>query len=251
MTKQFAPRAAIEAAASALGLDLSARQAEQLTSFIDELLEWNERMNLTAITDPAEIATKHILDSFTAAPLLRSRIGAADGSLIDVGAGGGFPGLPLAIALPTMQTTMIDSTGKKVAFLEHAVAAIGLHNARAAHATAEEAGRSLDHRGRYDAAIARAVGSVATLVELLVPLLRVGGFAVLMKKLSAVDVEVSAAERALAELHASVEEIADVSMSQLPDRGLIVVRKIDETPMAYPRRPGIPRRRPIAIAVNN
>jgi 16S rRNA (guanine527-N7)-methyltransferase len=243
LSEQFPMLSVVAPAAARLGIELADRQIEELAHLSGELLAWNERVNLTSITDPHDVAIRHILDSLTVVPVVRS-IEAS--GLVDVGSGGGFPGLPIAIAMPSVQITLVDATAKKVAFLEHAIERLGLPNARAVHSTAEELGRAPEHRGAYDAAVVRAVGSVATLIELLVPLLRVGGRAILMKKRSAVDAEIAAAALALDALHASLDEVAEVEVEDLlPDRALVVVRKVEETPDRFPRRPGVPRRRPL------
>ena len=252
-----------------MGLELTEDQLQALTRLSVELLAWNERVNLTAITDPRDIAIRHVLDSLTVVPILASAggggfppplrgRGGGEGQsapavpperplgVVDVGSGGGFPGLPITIVLPHLYVTLVDATAKKVAFLDHVVQTLGLANARAIHSTAEELGRAPEHRGAYDAAVARAVGSVATLVELLVPLLRLGGHAILMKTRAALEDEIAAAAPALDALHASVEQVVEADLGDLlPDRALVVIRKTEETTGQFPRRPGVPRRRPL------
>ena len=240
-------RSIVAPAAARIGVDLADAQIEALSSLAGELLAWNQRVNLTSITEPREVAIRHVLDSLTVVPALRETL--SPPLIVDIGSGGGFPGLPIAIALPDAQITLIDATAKKVAFLQHAIEKLGLPNARAIHSTAEELGRAPDHRGSYDVAIVRAVGSVATLVELLVPLLQVGGRAILMKTRSAIDAEMLAASKALEELHVSVDRLVDVDPSDLlPDRALAILTKIAETPDRFPRRPGVPRRHPLKCA---
>jgi 16S rRNA (guanine527-N7)-methyltransferase len=246
--EQFPIRAIVAPAAARMGVDLSEQQLAQLERLCVELLNWNERVNLTSITDPHDVVIRHVLDSLTVIPLLRAweRAWERDPTLVDIGSGGGFPGLPIAIALPRFQVTLVDATAKKVGFLQHAIETLDLANARAIHSTAEELGRLPEHREAYDAGVVRAVGSIGTLVELLVPLLRVGGRCILMKKRSAVDEELVAAAPALDGLRAAVEQTVEVDAGDLlVDRALVVVHKLEETPERYPRRPGVPRRRPL------
>jgi 16S rRNA (guanine527-N7)-methyltransferase len=231
-----------------MAVDLGEQQLAQLERLCAELLSWNERVNLTSITDPHDMAIRHVLDSLTVIPLLQSwgRAWGQDLALVDIGSGGGFPGLPIAIALPSFRVTLVDATAKKVGFLQQAIETLGLANARAIHSTAEELGRLPEHREVYDAGVVRAVGSIGTLVELLVPLLRVGGRCILMKKRSAVDEELIAAAPALDVLRAAVERTVEVDAGDLlADRALVVVHKLEQTPERYPRRPGLPRRRPL------
>lgn len=232
--------------AGALGLELSPDQVRSFTLLADELVAWNERAHLTAITDRDEIQTKHFVDSLTAVPTILRRLYGEKGSLVDVGSGGGFPGLPIAIVARELDVTLVEATRKKVAFLEHAIRVLALENARPLWGRAEELARSPAHRERYDFAIARGVGTATTLVELLVPFLRVGGWGVLMKTGPAVETELKDATVALDQLKAEVEAVVPVGVpGLLEDRALIVVRKTQPTGAPYPRRSGIPRRRPL------
>jgi 16S rRNA (guanine527-N7)-methyltransferase len=246
LAQQSEPRALVLAGAAAIGITLGPAQIEQLALLSDTLLAGNARANLTAITDPSQVAVKHLVDSLTLVPFLREALGEAGGSLVDVGTGAGLPGLVLAIALPFCDVTLIEATARKVAFLEHAVEVLRLPNVRVVSGRAEDIGREPAHREYYDAAVVRAVGGVATLVELLAPLLRVGRVALLMKTHSRAGTEIERAAHALAELHSRVERIVDLSIpGLLEDRALVVVRKEEPTPERYPRRSGLPERRPL------
>lgn len=201
-------------------------------------------MNLTSVTDPSEIEVKHFLDSLTLAPAVQE-LAHGTGRLADVGSGGGFPGLPLAIAFPWLRVSLMEATAKKIDFLRHVVRELRLTNAHVVHGRAEMLAREADQRESYDLATARAVGSTATLVELLTPFLRVGGVALLMKTGAAAASEVHDAAGALRQLFAEVEEIRGVDAPGLADRALIVIRKKAPTLPDYPRRPGVPERRPL------
>jgi 16S rRNA (guanine527-N7)-methyltransferase len=232
--------------ATALGITLHATQREQFSALARELIDGSVRANLTSITDPDEIEVLHFVDSLTPVPLLRAYLGTSGGTLVDVGAGAGLPGLALAIVLPQHDVTLVEATAKKARFISHAIDVLRLANARVVAGRAEDVARLPEHRERFDVAIARAVGSVAALVELLVPLVRVGGRAVLMKTRAQAEVEVEEAARSLGELHGRVERVADVALpGLLNDRALVVVRKDEATPERYPRRAGVPQRRPI------
>lgn len=245
MSPQSAGSPLLQRGAADLGLTLTGEHEARYRALAEELTRWNRRANLTAITDVGEIEVKHVLDSLTVVAVVRGRVPRTGGSLIDVGSGAGFPGLPLAIALPEVEVTLLEATGKKVRFLEHVIQVLGLPNARILHARAEEAARDLAHRERYDVAVARAVATASTLVELLVPLLRVGGWAILMKTAAATE-EVAKAGSALERLEAVVEALIPTTLPGLLDeRVLVVLRKEAPTPEIYPRRPGIPQRRPL------
>lgn len=246
MDEQFLPSPRLLAALAAIGIELDERQRHQIAVHVQELLDWNRRMNLTAITDPDEIEIKHVLDSLVAVPLIRRRRRGTRDRLVDVGTGAGFPGLPLAVALPDVDVTLIEATGKKVAFLHHVIARMAITNVRAVHGRAEDLGHETGMRAAADFAVARAVGRTATLCELLMPLLAVGGWALLWKTRAGAEREIAEAGPALAILGGQVEEVADLSVPGLLEgRVCVVIRKVAPTPDAYPRRPGIPQRRPL------
>ncbi len=247
MSEQFAsPR--LLAALEGLDVQLDSEQVHQLETLGHELVTWNERVNLTAITDPPEVEIKHVLDSLVAIPLIRARLGGTHGNLVDVGAGAGFPGLPLAIALQALDVTLLEATGKKVQFLNHAIDVLGIGNARAVHGRAEEIGHAPELRERAEFAVARAVGRVAALCELTLPFVAVGGWALLWKTRTAAVEEVKEARGALATLGGVLEEIVDVSVPRLLEgRVCVVLRKTAHTPAGYPRRPGMPQHKPLGV----
>ena len=211
-----------------LGVD--PRWIDPLEKFSNLLLEKNQVMNLTAITEPDQVATLHLLDSlavWTVHPM--------DGQqVIDVGTGAGFPGLPLKIAHPDLQLTLLDSLGKRVAFLEEVCAALGLTGVQCVHGRAEEF--AADHRESYDAAMSRAVANLRMLSELCLPLVKVGGVFLSMKSTDCEE-ELSDAKGAIHLLGGKTERVVDYTIpgTDVTHR-VIVIRKVSPTPKKYPRR---------------
>jgi 16S rRNA (guanine527-N7)-methyltransferase len=231
------PPAAFLEAAERLGLLFEPGDLERLGRYLELLLEANERFNLTAVKDPDEAWMRHVLDSLTLLPYLATL---DTGRVIDVGSGGGLPGLPLAVGLPDLHFTLLEATGKKANFLAETAAALDLDNVRVVSDRAETIGRDrADHRERYDAVVARAVGKLAVLLELAVPLVKVEGYVLAIKGQAAAD-EVKAARNALHRLHARVNDLL-----QTPTGTVVVIEKLRSTPKLYPRRPGEPKRAPL------
>lgn len=228
--------------AAELGLTLSNRELDQFARYENLLLEWNQRMNLTAIEDRAEIRRRHFLDALTCLTVTGDLAGRR---VVDVGTGAGFPGLPLKIHVPTMYLTLIESTHKKTRFLAEVVRRLELASVTILTTRAEMAGRDPTHRAQYDWALARSVAALPVLVEYLLPLCRVGG-TVLAQKGAGVDEEVDAAREAIDILGGGLPAIQAV---QLPGRDqhhyLVTIPKVAPTPDAYPRRPGLPAKRPL------
>ncbi len=224
-------------------LELSAGQLAAFEIYARELLDWNQRINLTRITEPQEIITKHFLDSLSVALALADL--PANLSLIDVGAGAGFPGLPLKIALPHLRLTLLEATGKKTKFLEHVIELLHLSDTRVVTARAEEAGRDPAHRQRYDVAVARAVAALPVLAEYTLPLVKPGGRVIAQKGQSPAE-EARAAANALGILGGRLQQILPVAVAGLDEqRHLLVIQKTKTTPPQYPRRPGLPAKKPI------
>lgn len=238
--------AALVEGAAALGLMLDAAQVERFARYRELLLDWNSRINLTAITDPEEVVTRHFLDSLTCAPLLSSSESlAARPHLLDVGAGAGFPGLPLAIALPSWDVTLLEATGKKVRFLEAVIGEIGLTNAHVLAGRAEEVAHQRAYRARFDAVTARAVASLPTLLEYCTPFARVGGTMIFPKKGDLSD-ETAVGQRAAALLGARLLDTVPVTLPALTDgRVLVVAHQEHLCPPQYPRPAGAPVKRPL------
>jgi 16S rRNA (guanine527-N7)-methyltransferase len=232
------------AEARAFGLDLDPEALAKLQRYYALLIEGNRKTNLTRITDEREAVVKHFLDSLTVLSVLPREWRDQKLSFIDVGAGAGFPGIPLLIACPNWHGTLLDATGKKVAFLAESIQALGL-DGLALHGRAEEVARDPAHRDRYDLAFARAVAEMSALSELCLPFVKVGGRFVAMKGLTG-EAELDKARKAIRLLGGS--EIA-VSVLELPEgmgeRRLIMVSKAAPTPKAYPRRTGMPTQKPL------
>lgn len=229
-----------ETARSLLDLRLTAHHLDAFNWYATELRDWNQRVNLTAITDPVEIEIKHFIDSLTL-----SRIVDRSGSLADVGSGAGFPGIPLKILCPQLQVTLIEATAKKVRFCQHVIDGLGLSGIRAVHARAEALGRTEAHRARYDWVVGRAVASMAILAEYCLPLLKIGGTMIAMKGETG-PAEAHEAEDAIHLLGGRMRQLVSFELPKVTEtRHLIVVDKISATPAEYPRRPGMPVKRPI------
>ena len=206
------------------------------------LLAWNEAINLTAIREPGEVARAHVLDSLSAVPLLR---GLGIGRLLDLGSGGGFPGIPLSAALGADRVLLVDSVGKKVQFLSVVIKAVGLRSTTAAEqARAEALARDPRDREAWPAVTARAVASLADLVEVALPLMAPGGVLVVWKGASA-EREVEAAEGALRALRAGPVRVVDAGVPGLEDHRLVVVPRGGPIDARFPREPGERRRRPL------
>lgn len=240
------PRDFIEQAAS-LGIEFDADDFARLARYLELLLDANTRFNLTAITDPAEAWRRHILDSLTLLPLIESAREAREGGeplrVIDVGSGGGLPGMALACVMPHVRFTLLEATGKKAKFLQETARALGLENVEVVNARAETIGQDhRDHRARYDLVLSRAVGPLPVLLELTVPLAKVGG-AVLAIKGERAAQEATDAKGALHLLHAAVVDLRPTLTGTI-----IVIDKSRATPRLYPRAPGEPKRRPLGRA---
>ena len=199
------------------------------------LAEWNERMNLTAITDPVEVAEKHFADSLAALPYLKPGM-----QVIDVGTGAGFPGVPLLIMEPKLKLTLADSLHKRLTFLDALLKELGLR-AELVHGRAEDLGQNRLHRERFDAATSRAVANLPVLLELTTPFVKVGGSAIAYKGDAAEELE--KAKSAAFLLHVQLRQVE--LASDLGKRCLIFADKKAPTPKAYPRKAGTPNRKPL------
>ncbi len=224
------------------GIHLTGRQVVALITFERELLAWNEKFNLTAIRDPEGIRTKHFLDSFSCVLAWREN---PPRRLIDIGTGAGFPGIPLKILYPSMQLTLVESVGKKANFCRHMVGTLKLDAVEVVTARAEDVGQMPAHREAYDWAVARAVANMSVLAEYLLPLVQVGG-AMLAQKGPGGPVETHKAEEALRLLGGRTRQLLPVTLPGVADeRFLVVVDKVAATPPQYPRKPGVPAKKPL------
>lgn len=221
---------------------LSGRQVMALLTYEKELLEWNQKFNLTAIRDAESIRTKHFLDSFSCVLAWKA---SPPNQLIDVGTGAGFPGIPIKILYPNLKLTLVESVGKKAMFCQHIVRVLSLEQVEVIQARAEDLGQDPRHREKYDWAIARAVANLNVLSEYLIPLAKIGG-AVLAQKGESGPAEAQSAEEAMKLLGGKLKQLIPVTLPGVADeRYLVVVEKVAATPPRFPRKPGIPMKQPL------
>lgn len=221
---------------------ITGRQAMALITYEKELIEWNQKFNLTAIRDTESIRTKHFLDSFSCILAWKA---SPPNHLIDIGTGAGFPGIPLKILYPSLKLTLVESVGKKAMFCQHIVRVLGLDHVNVVHARAEDLGQNEEHREKYDWAVARAVANLNVLSEYLIPLVKVGGMALAQKGESG-PAEAQSAEKAMELLGGKLKQLIPVNLpGVVEDRYLVVVEKVVATPPKYPRKPGIPMKQPL------
>jgi len=225
--------------AKKIGIELEEGQVQKFYQYMDLLLEWNEKINLTAITEPKEIILKHFIDSLTIAKQIE------DGKrLIDVGTGAGFPGIPLSIIKEEVEITLLDSLNKRIIFLQEVINTLELKNIKAVHARVEEFAKNKKERSQYDMATSRAVAPLNVLLEYLLPLVKVEGKCICMKGSNIEEVKASA--KALSILGGEIEEIEKITLPESDmNRHIIIVKKKKETPAKYPRKPGTPTKKPI------
>jgi 16S rRNA (guanine527-N7)-methyltransferase len=223
-------------------VQLSAPQLIALAAYEKELIEWNQKFNLTAIRDKESIHSKHFLDSFSCVLAWKTL---PPTHLVDVGTGAGFPGIPLKILYPALKLTLVESVGKKAMFCQHVVRVLGLEQVNVVQARAEDLGQNLQHREKYDWAVARAVANLNVLSEYLIPLVKVGGN-VLAQKGESGPAEAQSAEKAMELLGGKLKQLIPVHLPGVADdRYLVVLEKVAATPPRYPRKPGIPMKLPL------
>lgn len=225
---------------STMGVRFSVEQMDKFYKYMNLLIEWNEKMNLTAIIEPNEIILKHFIDSITILKDIK------DGStVVDVGTGAGFPGIPLSIMNPTLKITLVDSLNKRLIFLQEVINELDLKNVELVHARAEEFGRNKKYREKFDVATSRAVANLATLSEYLLPLVKINGKAISMKAGNASQ-EIEDAKKAIKTLGGNINNIEEFKLPQSDiGRTIIIIDKISGTPGKYPRKPGTPAKEPI------
>lgn len=229
-------------ARSLFGLTLTPEQQRAFRTLAAELLAWNQHINLTAITEPDQIETRHFLDSIAVVRAVTLQPGQR---VIDVGAGAGFPGLPLRILFPKIALTSVEATSKKTDFIRHVANRLDMPDVTVLHARAEEIGQDAAHREYYDVALARAVAYLPVLAEYLLPLVRIGGKMIALKGESAAR-EASEAEAALRLLGGEMKRLIAVELPEVAEtHHLIVIEKVAATPAQYPRRVGVPSRKPL------
>lgn len=228
-----------------LNIPLNEKQLSQFLDYADILREWNEKINLTAITDDEGIATKHFLDSLTA-----FKTGVVKGKVIDVGTGAGFPGLVLKIANPEIELTLLDSLNKRIVFLNDVCERLGIGDVETVHARAEDGGRDRKYRGQFDTVVSRAVARLSVLSEWCMPFLKQGGYFLALKGPLA-DAELNDARRAVKILGGKIEDVmeADIPFTDLKHK-IIIIKKVGQTPLKYPRKSGIATKTPIGTCYN-
>lgn len=225
-----------------LGIQLTTRQLAAFDRYEKELVEWNERFNLTAIRDIPGIRTKHFLDSLTCLLALKDT---SPKKLIDIGTGAGFPGIPIKIVCSNLQVTLVESVGKKAEFCRHIVKTLGLERVEVVQARAEEIGQVPAYREKYDWAVARSVANMPILAEYLLPLVHING-AMLAQKGQNGPAETQLAEKAIHMLGGHLRQLRPINLPGVAeDRYLIVVDKVAATPPRFPRRVGVPAKTPL------
>ena len=232
----------VQEARTLFNVHLTGRQVLSLITYERELIDWNQKFNLTAIRDQESIRTKHFLDSLSCVQAWQAR---PPNRLVDVGTGAGFPGIPLKIIYPGMKITLVESVGKKAMFCQHIVRVLGLENVEVIQARAEDLGQKAEHREKYDWAVARAVAQMNVLVEYLLPFVKIGGI-VLAQKGESAPAEVQEAEKAMKLLGGKVKHLLPVNLPGVADdRYLVLIDKVAATPPKYPRKAGLLAKQPL------
>jgi len=229
--------------ATELGIDLAPDQLEQFEAYYREIIEWNRKMNLTRITGYEEVQVKQFLDSLTVIPQM-DKYG-NEIRIIDVGSGVGMPGIPVKIVCPSVKMTLLEATAKKVQFLRYVIDKLGLEDFEVINGRAEEIAHQHQYRERYDMVLSRAVATLPVAVELALPFCIQGGLFITQKK-GNIEQEISQSSTAIAEMGGELRDIKQVEIKRLNDgRKIVVIEKVKPTPARYPRRPGMPAKRPI------
>ena len=227
-------------AVKSLGMELSEEQIRQFEAYRAGVLEWNEKVNLTAITDPEEFEMKHFADSVMSAG---NDIMKNAKKIIDVGTGGGFPGIPLAILFPEKQFTLMDSLGKRIKIIDQLAKEIGIKNVELVHARAEDLAKKKEYREQYDVCVSRAVANLATLSEYCIPFVKIGGYFAPYKT-AAAEEEIAEGKKALFILGGHLESVSEFSDAEL-DHTILWIKKVKMTPVKYPRKAGTPSKEPL------
>lgn len=226
--------------AKKIGIHILPEIASQFYEYMNLLLEWNEKINLTAIIEPQEVILKHFVDSITINKYL-----SGISNVMDIGTGAGFPGIPLKMIHPEIQFTLVDSLNKRILFLEDVCKKLNLNDIECLHARAEELAKDKKYRQVYEVVTSRAVARLSTLLEYMIPFVKIGGKCICMKGAN-IEEELQEANKAIEVLGGSIES---VDRLLLPDsdmeRNIIVIKKVKETPNTYPRKAGIPSKQPI------
>lgn len=223
-----------------LDIKLDEEQKEKFYKYMELLIEWNEKINLTAIIDPNEIILKHFVDSITISKYIKE-----NSYVIDMGTGAGFPGIPLKIIRPDIKMVLADSLNKRITFLKEVIEKLELDNIEAVHARAEEIGKNKKYREKFDVATSRAVANLSTLSEYLLPLIKVSGKSLSMKGPNSAE-ELEQSKNAIKVLGGTIEKVYEFELPNSNiERTIIEIKKIKSTPIKYPRKAGTPSRDPI------
>lgn len=221
-------------------IEINEEQIKSFEKYMNLLLEWNEKINLTAITQPDEVKLKHFVDSLTVLKHIND-----DDKVIDIGTGAGFPGIPLKIMNENTKITLLDSLNKRINFLNIVIETLNLRNIQAIHGRAEEIARNKLYREKYDVAVSRAVANLSTLTEYMLPFVKVGGKCICMKGAN-VNEELERAQNAIKELGGEIERVDNFYLSDNDnERNIIVIKKVKETNSKYPRKAGTPSKEPL------
>lgn len=221
------------------GVKLLEEQQNQFYQYMQLLIEWNKKMNLTAITEPQEVLTKHFIDSLSIVPYI-----AEEEKLLDIGTGAGFPGIPLKIVLPKNSFALLDSLNKRILFLQEVIKQLNLEGIEAIHGRAEEFCKG-ERREGYDIVASRAVAKLNVLLEYMLPFTKVGGRCICMKALD-IEEELKEAKKAIEALGGVIEKVEEITLENTDiKRKIVIIKKIKETPKKYPRKAGMPSKEPI------
>ncbi|MBX4198087.1 16S rRNA (guanine(527)-N(7))-methyltransferase RsmG [Candidatus Parcubacteria bacterium] len=229
----------LQVEAHTLGISLTKAQIKVFETYYNDLEAWNKNVNLTNITGEENVVIKHFLDSLTVAIVLAANTH----MLLDIGSGAGFPGIPVKIVRPEIKITLLEAVAKKVSFLEYCIAKLKLHDIQAVHGRAEDFGHDPKYREQYDVVTARAVAHLSILIEYALPFLRVGGLCIAQKMNN--PEEITEAKDALEILGGKIKKIVPITISGLQGRCLVLIEKMRATDEKYPRRPGLPSKRPL------
>lgn len=223
------------------GITLNELHLQKMFAYKQLLMEWNEKMNLTAIEEDREIIYKHFIDSL----IVQKHIPAEGIKLIDIGTGAGFPGIPLKIINPSVRITLLDSLAKRLRFLDHIIHELALKEIETIHMRAEEGGRKTDLREQFDVAVARAVAPLAVLLEYCIPYIKTGGTFIAMKGNNA-NQEIIEAKNAIRQLGVEIEEVSEIEITEIDSkRTILIIKKNRQLSTHFPRKPGIPTKNPI------
>ncbi len=233
-------KAKLKEEAMQFGIELSGKEQDNFYNYMKLLLDWNEKINLTAITEPKEIITKHFVDSLS----ITSYINEND-RILDIGTGAGFPGIPIKIVLEKNEITLLDSLNKRINFLNEVIEKLDLKNIQAVHGRAEEFNKIDENRENYDIIVSRAVAKLNVLLEYMLPFVKLNGRCICMKSAD-IGEELKEAENAIKILGGEIEKIDEIILKNTDiKRKIIVIKKVNKTPSKYPRKAGTPAKEPI------